>query len=83
MALNQVLASSRVGQQRGGCGDAAPDFVSTYGLTWYGKQRLKTISVGGNFSDCSADVRDIFNATCQYIWSVLGPSPEICVPPSL
>jgi len=82
MLLNQALAAGRVGQQTGGCGSPAPDFVSTYGFTWYGKQRVKTFAVGGDFTRCPGDVIRIMNATCQLIWSVLGPSPQICVPPA-
>jgi hypothetical protein len=82
MALNQALAAGRVGQQRGGCGEPAPDFVSTYGFTWYGQQRVKTFAIGGNYTACSSEVNRIMNATCQFIWTVLGPSPEICVPPA-
>ncbi|HEX6898472.1 MAG TPA: hypothetical protein VF789_02120 [Thermoanaerobaculia bacterium] len=82
MDLNRALAASRVGQQRGGCGSPAPDYVSAYALTWYGKQRVKTITAGGNYTDCPADVQRIFNATCEFIWDVLGPAPEVCVPHS-
>ena len=82
MALNQALAASRVGQQRGNCGSPAPDYVATYALTWYGKQRVKTIPVGGNYTDCPDAVVRIFDATCEFIWSVLGPSPQVCVPPN-
>ena len=82
MDLNRALATSRVGQQRGGCGSPAPDYVRTYALTWYGKQRVKTIATGGNYTDCPAEVQRILNATCQFIWDVLGPAPEICVPAS-
>jgi hypothetical protein len=79
-ALNQALAAARVGQQRGDCGGPAPDYVSEYALTWYGKQRMRTIPVGGNYTDCPADVIQIFDATCEFIWKVLGPSLEVCVP---
>lgn len=82
VALNQALAAGRVGRQTGGCGDPAPDFVNRYGFTWYGKQRVKTFTVGGDFTDCPGEVIRIMNATCQFIWSVLGPSPQICVPPA-
>lgn len=81
VALNQALARSRVGQQRGNCGSPAPDFVSQYALTWYGTQRVRTIPAGGNFSTCPAEVVEIYNATCEFIWSVLGPQVEICVVP--
>jgi hypothetical protein len=82
MALNQALAAARVGQQTGNCGGPAPDYVSQYALTWYGaKQRVRTIQAGGNYTDCPSEVIRIFDATCGFIWSVLGPSPEICVPP--
>jgi hypothetical protein len=80
--LNQALARARVGQQRGNCGTPAPDYVSRYALTWYGKQRVRTIPAGGNFSTCPAEVVDIFNATCEFIWSVLGPAPWVCVTPN-
>ena len=80
-ALNQALARARVGQQRGNCGSPAPDFVSQYALTWYGTQRVRTIPAGGNFSTCPAEVVEIYNATCEFIWSVLGPQVEICVVP--
>jgi hypothetical protein len=81
VALNQALARARVGQQRGNCGTPAPDFVSQYALTWYGTQRVRTIPAGGNFSACPAEVVEIYNATCEFIWSVLGPQVEICVVP--
>jgi hypothetical protein len=81
MLLNQALAAGRVGQQTGRCGGPAPDYVSTYGITWNGKQRVKTFAVGGNYTTCSSEVNRIMDATCRFIWSVLGPSPEICVPP--
>lgn len=81
-ALNQALAAGRVGQQAGRCGSPAPDFVNTYGFTWYGRQRVKTFTVGGDFTGCPGEVIRIMNATCQFIWSVLGPSPQICVPPA-
>jgi hypothetical protein len=79
-ALTRTLNRAHVGQLRGGCGGPAPDFVATYGLTWYGKQQVKTLSAGGNYTDCPADVRRVFDATCEFIWSALGPSPQICVP---
>jgi hypothetical protein len=82
MALNQALAAARVGQQRGNCGQPAPDYVTKYALTWYGKQRMRTIPVGGDYTDCPAEVIRIFDATCEFIWNVLGPSLEICVPPA-
>ena len=82
MLLNQALAAGRVGQQTGRCGSPAPDYVSTYGITWHGKQRVKTFAVGGNYTTCSSEVNRIMDATCRFIWSVLGPSPEICVPPA-
>lgn len=78
--LNQALARAQVGRQTGGCGSPAPDYVQEYGLTWYGKQRVRTITAGGNYSHCPAAVAQIFQATCEFIWDVLGPSPEICVP---
>jgi hypothetical protein len=80
MALNQALAGGQVGQQTGRCGSPAPDYVETYALSWYGKQRMRTIPAGGNYTDCPAAVVRIFDATCGFIWAVLGPSPEICVP---
>jgi hypothetical protein len=80
-ALNQALRASRVGRQTGNCGDAAPDYVSRYALTWYGKQRLRTIPAGGNYTDCPAEVVGIFDATCRFIWDVLGSAPQVCVPP--
>lgn len=80
MALNQALATSRVGQQRGGCGSPAPDYVGVYALTWYGKQRVRTLTAGGDYTRCPEDVRRILDATCEIIWAVLGPSPEVCVP---
>ena len=79
--LNQALSRARVGQQRGNCGSPAPDFVSQYALTWYGAQRVRTIPAGGNFSTCPAEVVQVYNATCEFIWSVLGPQIEICVVP--
>ena len=82
MLLNQALAAGRVGQQTGRCGGPAPDYVSTYGLTWHGKQRVRSFNVGGNYTTCSSEVNRIMDATCRFIWSVLGPSPEICVPPA-
>ncbi len=81
MALNQALAAGQVGQQRGGCGSPAPDYVATYGLTWYGKQRVKTFVTGGNYVTCSPQVVRILDAVCRFTWSVLGPSPEVCAPP--
>jgi hypothetical protein len=82
MTLNQALAAARVGQQRGHCGGPAPDYVSDYALTWYGsKQRIRTIPVGGNYTTCPSDVIRILDATCIFIWEVLGPSVEVCVPP--
>jgi len=80
--LNQALARAKVGQQRGNCGSPAPDYVSRYALTWYGKQRVRTIPVGGNFTACPAEVVDIMNATCEFIWAALGPQPEVCVTPN-
>lgn len=82
MELNRALAASRVGQQRGGCGSPAPDYVSTYALTWYGKQRVRTITAGGDYTGCPEDVQRILNAACDFIWAVLGPAPEVCVPHS-
>jgi hypothetical protein len=79
-ALNQALGAARVGQQRGNCGDAAPDYVTQYALIWHGQKRMKTIPVGGIYTDCPTDVIRIFDATCEFIWAVLGPAPEICVP---
>jgi hypothetical protein len=79
MALNQALAAARVGQQRGDCGEPAPDYISEYALIWHGsKGRMRTITAGGFYGDCPADVVRIFNATCTFIWEVLGPSIEIC-----
>jgi hypothetical protein len=83
MTLNQALTAARVGQQRGNCGQPAPDYVEQYALTWNGaKGRLRMIVTGGDYSDCPADVIRILNATCEFIWSVLGPSPEVCTPPA-
>lgn len=82
MLLNQALAAGRVGQQTGHCGGPAADYVSTYGLTWYGKQRVRGFNVGGNYTTCPSEVNRILDATCRFIWSVLGPSPEICAPPA-
>lgn len=81
-ALQQALARARVGQQKGNCGSPAPDYVSQYALTWYGKQRVRTIPAGGNFTVCPTEVIEIYNATCEFIWSVLGPQPEVCVAPN-
>lgn len=79
IALNQALAAARVGQQREKCGGPAPDYITDYALTWYGTKGLwRTHSAGGNYSECPADVIRIFNATCTFIWEVLGPSIEIC-----
>ncbi len=80
-ALNQTLAAARVGQQRGNCGGPIPDATSEIALSWYGaKGRLRMIPVGGDYSSCPADVVRIFDATCAFIWEVLGPSPEACTP---
>jgi hypothetical protein len=81
-ALNQALAQAQVGRQTGHCGSPAPDYVAEYDLTWYGRQRVKTIPAGGDYSHCPAEVVQVFQATCEFIWDVLGPSPEICVPPN-
>ena len=81
-ALNQALAAARVGQQRGNCGEPAPDHVERYALTWYGaKDRMRTVTAGGIYSDCPADVVRIFDAACAFVWETLGPTPEYCVPP--
>ena len=82
MLLNQALAAGRVGQQTGRCGGPAPDYVSTYGITWHGKQRVRSFNVGGDYTTCSSQVSRIMDDTCRFIWSVLGPSPEVCVPPA-
>ena len=79
-ALNQALARAQVGRQTGGCGSPAPDYVQEYDLTWYGPQRARTIPAGGDYSDCPEKVVQVFQATCEFLWTVLGPSPEICVP---
>ncbi|HKV13279.1 MAG TPA: hypothetical protein VJ725_34380 [Thermoanaerobaculia bacterium] len=81
VTLNQALARARVAQQRGGCGDPAPDGISTYTLLWNGKSRTRQISVGGIYLDCPADTRQVFDAVCTFVWDVLGPTPELCVPP--
>jgi hypothetical protein len=82
-ALNQALAASRVGQQRGNCGGPAPDFIAEYALTWYGaKGRVRTIPAGGNYTDCPADVIRILDATCAFLWEVLGSAIEVCAPPA-
>lgn len=81
MELSRALARARVGQQTGNCGSPAPDYVSRYTLTWYGKQRVRTIPTGGNLSTCPAEVVEVYWATCELLWDVLGPSPEICPPP--
>jgi hypothetical protein len=82
MKLNQALAANRVGQQHGNCGEPAPDYVTQYALTWYGaKGRVRMIPTGGIYLDCPEEVERILNATCEFIWEVLGESPEICVPP--
>ena len=81
VALNQALARARVGQQRGGCGEPAPDSVALYTLAWSGKSRTRQISVGGIYQDCPEDVRQIFDAVCAFVWDALGPTPELCVPP--
>ena len=80
VTLNQALARARVAQQRGGCGDPAPDGVSTYTLVWNGKNRTRQISVGGNYQDCPANTQEVFDAVCTFVWDVLGPTPELCVP---
>ena len=82
MALNQAFAAGRVGQQRGDCGSPAPDYVSARALTWYGKQRVRTIPAGGDYSDCPAEVVRIFDAVCAFVWQTLGPTVEYCVPPA-
>lgn len=80
--LNQALAAGRAGQQTGRCGSPAPDYVGTYGVTWHGKQRVRSFNVGGDYTSCSSEMNRIMDATCRFIWSVLGPSPEFCVPPA-
>jgi hypothetical protein len=79
--LNQALAANRVGIQRGNCGEPAPDYVTQYALTWYGnKGRIRMIPTGGIYLDCPAAVVNLFHAACEFIWEVLGPAPEVCVP---
>lgn len=78
--LNQELAAAQVGQLRGGCGEPAPDHVETYRLTWFGKQRLRTLPLGGNFSDCPEAVSRVMQAVCAFLWEAVGPAPEYCVP---
>lgn len=80
MKLNQALADGKIGQQRGDCGQPAPDHISTRALTWYGKQRMRTVPVGGIYSECPSDVVEIFDAACSFVWEVLGPTVEYCVP---
>ena len=82
VTLNQALARARVAQQRGGCGEPAPDGVSTYTLVWSGKSRTRQISVGGIYRDCPANTQAVFDAVCTFVWEVLGPTPELCVPPA-
>ena len=79
--LNRALAEARVGQQRGLCGEPAPDFVSEYTVTWYGDGRLKTFRVGGNDQDCPTAVRRIMEAVCTFAWETLGSAIELCAPP--
>lgn len=80
VTLNQALARARVGQQRGDCGEPAPDGVATYTLVWSGKSRTRQISAGGIYRECPEDVQRIFDAACAFVWDVLGPTPELCVP---
>lgn len=83
MALNQALAAARVGQQRGNCGGPAPDYVTQYALTWYGaKGRIRTITAGGDYTSCPADLIRILDAACAFVWEVLGSALEVCVPPA-
>ncbi|HKV07814.1 MAG TPA: hypothetical protein VJ725_06740 [Thermoanaerobaculia bacterium] len=82
VTLNQALARARVGQQQGGCGDPAPDGISTYTLLWNGKSRTRQLSVGGIYLDCPAETRQVFDAVCTFVWDVLGPAPELCIPPA-
>lgn len=79
--LNRALAEARVGRQRGTCGDGAPDYVSEYTVTWYGDGRLKTFRAGGNYQNCSAEIRRIMDAICTFSWQTLGSAIELCVPP--
>jgi hypothetical protein len=78
--LNQELALAHIGQLRGGCGEPAPDHVESYRLTWFGKQRLRTLPLGGNFSDCPDAVHRVMEAVCAFLWEAVGPAPEYCVP---
>lgn len=81
--LNETLSLARVGRQRGQCGDAAPDFVAQYTVTWYGQdQRAKTFVVGGNYQDCPAETRRILDAICAFTWETLGSAIELCAPPA-
>jgi hypothetical protein len=81
--LNQTLSLARVGRQRGQCGEAAPDFVAQYTVTWYGpEQRSKTFVVGGAYQDCPGETRRILDAICAFAWETLGSAIELCAPPA-
>jgi hypothetical protein len=81
--LDRALTAARVDLRRDKCGGPAADGVRQYALTWFSAKgrAINTIHIGGNYTSCPAKVRQIFDATCEFITSVLGPSPEVCVPP--
>lgn len=79
-ALRRALVDAHFGRARGNCGEPAPDYVERYGLISYETAGPRTRSFGGNVQSCPTELRQGFDAICSYIWSTVGPSPEICSP---
>lgn len=67
--LQQALVAGRVAQERGGCGDPAPDGPVEYHVTWYGRDgfRSNSFKVGVNPNGCPESTRRIVNALSQVL----------------
>lgn len=66
--LHRALQAGRIGVERGGCGEAAPDGPVEYEITWYGKEsRYNSFRVGGNPSGCAAGTRDMIYAISDFL----------------
>jgi hypothetical protein len=79
--LNGTFLANRILQQTGGCGTPAPDYVEHYTLTYYGQKNNRQITVGGDYRECPAEVREIMDAICLYLWQTIESPIEYCSQP--
>lgn len=83
MTLNGAFLRNHVLQQRGDCGNPAPDHVERYVFTYYGQKNSRQLTVGGDYRDCPQETREILDAVCAYLWQTIEAPIEYCADPIL